>query len=253
MRYSIIFFCSICCIFANAQIVKSESSEFVLTCDCGKEKKFDLCLIGKFPPSKQVNLLSQKNSKTCKAKTFKTFDYKEYPYDGGEALQMTPIYANACKQPKQYTLAYLGNDVFEYQLTSMGKEASSSTIDKVDKIIRKSNFLKESEEIPFSNFLLKKPILYIPVAKYSNTYIVQYIIGEYPRPVKYGPLFFYGNNRAMKIDSEAEIIKTFKLNGRYFVLIKHACWVGCGNVYTTLLEIKNSEYKKIFEDGTWAD
>jgi hypothetical protein len=251
MHFLIIIFALIFFAFACPQIVECKSSQFVRTCYCGSEKSFKLCLIGKFPPSTTINLLSQKDSKTCKATTREIINYTEYPYDVGESLKLTYV-DTTCDKPVEYTLAYLENDVSEYQLTTIGQETNSSTIDKVDKMIRDSNLMKESE-VFFSTFLLEKPILYIPVPEYSNTYIVQYVIHPYPRPVKYGPLFFYTNNRVIKIDSEAEIIKTFKLNGRYFVLFDHSCWEGCGNVYTTLLEIKNNEFIKIFEDGTWAD
>jgi hypothetical protein len=253
MRYLIIFFCSICCIFANAQIVISESSEFARTFRSDNDKILQISLIGTFPSSTTATLLSESDSDICITKTLESFNYQN---EGGDIkdIQATHIDFKICKQPERFKLAYLGKNVFEYQLTTMGQEASSIVIDKVDKMIRESNLLKKSEEVPFSDLLLKKPILYIPVPEYGNTYIVQYVIHPYPRTdVKYGPLFFYSNNKVIKIDREAEITKTFKLNGRYFVLFDHSCWLGCGDVCTGLLEIKNNEFIKIFVDCTWAD
>jgi hypothetical protein len=236
VRRIIIIFALTIYALAYPQIIECKSSQFVLTCYCG-EKKFDICLIGEFPPSKSVNLLSEKSSKTCKGTTLKTFDYTEYPYDSGQPLKMTPLEVKGCEEPGQYT--------FE-------QEANNSVVDKVNKTIRDSKLLKESEDF-FKTSLLKKPILYRPVSEFKDTYIVQYVIHPYRKAVNYGPLFFYSNNREMKIDSEAEVTMTFKLNGRYFVMFDHSCWDGCGNIYTTLLEIKNNEFIVIFSDSTWAD
>lgn len=253
MRYLITIIALIIYAFAHPQIAESKSSEFVLTFNCGNEKNFKLCLIGKFPPSKSITLLSFNNSDTCKTKAIKTFDYKEYPYDYGESLKVTPVDTMKCRQPEQYTLAYLEKDVFEFQHISMVQESSKAMIDKIDKIIRNSISLTESERY-FGRYLSKIPVLYIPVPDYKDTYIVQYILYPYHRPnTKYGPLFFYANNKVVEIDGEGEITKTFKLNGRYFVMFDHGCWGGCGDINTTLLEIQDDHFKTIFKDGTWAD
>jgi hypothetical protein len=254
LRYLIIVIALFFYTFTYPQIAKSESSEFVLTFNCGNEKNIKLCLIGKYPPSKPINLLSQINSSICKAKTLKTFDYAEYPHNiPNQALQVTPVELKKCLHPEQYTLAFLKKNAFEYELTSMAQKATGSSVDMIDKIIRKSKILSESEDL-FQDYLSIKPVLYIPVPTYREIYIAQYLVNPYPRPgVKYGPLFFYGNKEVTRIDSEATITKTFKLNGRHFVMFDHGCWEGCGNNYTTLLEIQGNKLKTIFEDGTWAD
>lgn len=117
---------------------------------------------------------------------------------------------------------------------------------------RKRGILNEYEKY-FSAAILKKPILYVPITNSKNVYIVQYELEFEKDPSKkYGPLFLFADGKITKIDGEAEITKAFMLNGRFFVLLDHGCWQGCGNIYTILLEIEGSNFKLLFEDGTWA-
>jgi hypothetical protein len=252
MRNLMIIIALICFTLIYTQSAYSKPAEFARTFNCGNEKAYKLCLIGKYPPSKSINLLSQSNSNICKTKTLNTFNYEEYPYDGGQPLPVTTVDTKKCTHPEQYTLAYLEENIDGYQLTAMVLEADKSTIHKADATTRKSKLLIESEKL-FSKYLLKEPVLYRPVQNYIDTYIVQYVVHPYPRPVKYGPLFFYANNKITIIDSEATITKTFSLNGRYFVMYDHGCWEGCGNNYVVVLEIQDKQFKTIFKDGTWAD
>jgi hypothetical protein len=249
MRYLIIFFC-LTSILIDAQIVRSESSEFVPTFNCGNDKKFQLCLIGNFPASKTVTLLSETRPNTCTTKTIKAFIYSDGEH---ENVPATYVDFKRCKQPDQFKLAYLRKNVSEYQILNLDRNTSASTIDAVDSIIRQKRMLTKEDEEFFANTLSKVPILYIPVSKYKNIYIVQYTLNSTYRPgKKYGPLFFFAEGMVTKIDSEAEITKAFRLNGRLFVLLDHSCWQGCGDIYTTLLEIEGNKFKILFKDATWA-
>lgn len=254
LRYLIIIIALIGYVFIGHQIAESNSSEFVLTFDCGSDKNYQLCLIGNFPLSKTVNLLSRMSSSTCKTKTLKSFNYTEGPYGPEEVIPATPVEIKNCKQPGQYHLAYLGENVLEYRPVQLEQNITESTIATVDNLIRKKRLITRKDEEFYLNGLSKKPILYVPITKTKNIYITHYVLNQPPRPgMKLGPLFFYSNGKITKIDSEAIINKTFKLNDRYFVLLNHTCWAGCGDIYTTLLEIKGNRFKTIFKDATWAD
>jgi hypothetical protein len=250
MRYLIIFFCLTYCVLIDAQIVRSESSAFVRTFNCGNDKDFQLCLTGNFPSLKTVTLLGETKSNTCTTKTIKAFIYSDEVF---ENIPATYVDFKRCKQPNQFKLAYLRKSVSEYQILNLDQNTSESTINYVDSIIRQKRMLTTKDEEFFANTLSKMPILHIPVSKHKNIYIVQYTLDLKDRPgKKYGPLFFFANGKITKIDSEAEITKAFMLNGRLYVLLDHGCWEGCGNIYTTLLEIEGNKVKIIFKDGTWA-
>lgn len=230
------------------EYARSESPEFALTFDCGKNNQFKLCLIQKFPPSKIIYLLSRKKSEVCTARTLKTFDV-ETPWD---YIPATRIDSLKCKKPRQYELAHTGENASDYQLIKISMETGTALIDKADKLAKEDKLFKEIlERIGLEN-LMKKPILYaIPAQK--NTYIIQYLIKDYHKPgVKYGPLFFYKNGKVTGLDREAEIRQAFKLNGRYFILFEHGCWEGCGDISTTLLELKENGYEILIEDASWA-
>ena len=245
----------ICCVFSYPQIAECRSSQFALTFNCGSEENYKVCLIGKFPPSGSVDLLSVTHSKTCRTTTLKSFKYTEHPYDDVLPLHVTPVDTKKCEQPSQYTLALLGDGVREYERLLPTLNTTESTINHVDKTVRKSKLLKEWEQHPNPpNALSKKPILYSPIPRHQEVYIVQYILpfgDSYER--KYGPTFFYAYNKVSMIDSEAEITNAFRLNGRHYLLLHHECWVGCGNLVDTLLQIRGDRVKKVLVDRTWAD
>lgn len=256
----------ILCGFTCPQIAESESFEFTFTFNCGNEKDFKPCLIGKFPSSMSINLLSLISSSICKAKTLITFDYEEYPFSSEDPLQATSVDTEECKQLRQYTLAYLEKNVFEYQTLPLIKNTMRSVKKHVDKIVRTNSLANDllkkwdeylKQDISYSKpvLLSKVPVLYVPIPNLKEIYIVQYLL---PYEKKYGPLFFYAKNKVVEIDSEGKIIKMFKLNGRHFVMFDSSCWVGCGDGYTALLEIRDNQYRTIVKEGirdgeTWAD
>jgi hypothetical protein len=241
--------------FSLPQIAECRSSQFALTFNCGSEENYKVCLIGKLPPSGPVTLLSKTHSKTCRTTTLKSFKYTEHPYDDALPLHVTPVDTRKCEQPSQYTLAFLGEGVREYERSLPTLNTTESTINHVDKIVRKGNLLKEWEQYPNPpDVLSKKPILHVPIAKRKGVYVAQYILpfgDSYER--KYGPTFLYANNKAVMIDSEAEITNAFSLNGHHYLLLHHECWAGCGNLVDTLLQIRGNRVKKVLVDRTWAD
>ena len=81
----------VCLVFLSPCIVQCGVPEFALTFNCGSEKEYRICLVGKFPHAKRVSLLSQTDSSICKVTTLKTFDYTGYPYDKGQPLKVTPV------------------------------------------------------------------------------------------------------------------------------------------------------------------
>jgi hypothetical protein len=252
MRYLIIFFCSICCILANAYPARSESPEFALTFRSDADKTFQLSLIGSFPSSTKITLLGKSDSDICVTKTLESFTYL---HEGGdiENIPATHVDFKVCKQTKGCVLAYFGKDVTEYRIVQLDQNTSESTINDIDSIIRKKEILEKDDEI-FLEALSKKPILYVPISKSKNVYIIQYLYKfENDPSKKYGPLFFSADGKITKIDSEAEITRAFILNGRNFFLFHHSCWEGCGEVCTKLLEINKNNFMTNFVDCTWSD
>jgi hypothetical protein len=246
----IVIFCLTCSIFTDVQAEKSESHEFVGIYNCStKENDFQPCLAGHFPSSKAVALLSRIDSKICSTKTTKSFTYSDEMF---EDVPETHVDSTTCKNPRQFDLAYLGKDVLEYRAFHWDQNVSQATINDVDSLFKKRGILQGYREF-FGESLSEKPILYQPVPKSDRIYIVQYRLKFTNDPdKKYGPLFFFADGKIMEIDPEAEIRRAFILNGRFFVLLDHGCWQGCGAVYTMLFEIIGSKYEVLFKDGTWA-
>ena len=145
MRYLIIFCLLISYAFAYPAVVESNSSGFALaTTGPGKTPQFELCVVGNFPYSKTIHLLSNKDSVTCKTVTLKSFSYKDYPYERGNPLQLTPVDTQKCKQPSsQYILAYLGKHVNDYRILNPVQITNQTTIEYIDRIVRNNNMLKE--------------------------------------------------------------------------------------------------------------
>lgn len=248
MHYLLVLFFSICIILANAHIVKSESPEFAFTCDCSTDHNPDLSLIGTFPLGKKITLLSKSSSDICITKTLESFSY---PFEvAGKDIPATHVDFKVCKKTKSFDLAYVGKDVSEYRIIQLDQNTSESIINHIDSLIRKKGILKKNEGI-YPEYLSKKPILYASISESKNVYIVQYLYKYINHPNKKdGPLFFVADGQITKMDSDAEIIRAFMLNGRFFILLDLRSEGGLA--CRELLEIKKNQFFTIFVDCSWS-
>ncbi len=248
MHYLLILFFSICIILANAYIVKSESPEFALTCDCSTNHNRDLSLIGTFPSGKNITLLSKSSSDICITKTLESFNYSFEV--AGKDIPATHLDFKVCKKTKWFDLAYIGKDVSEYRIMQLDQNTSESKINDIDSLIKGKGVLKKNEGID-PEFLSKKPILYAPISESKNVYIVHYLYNIINHPnAKHGPLFFSADGQIAKMDSDAEIIRAFVVNGRFFILLDLRS--DGGLVCTKLLEIRKNQFFTIFVDCSWS-
>lgn len=235
----------------SAEAIKSPSSSFISIFSCDESnprvEEGDVCLIGEFREGESVYLLAE--DIVCKAKTGES---EMLEREVGAEFMITPVELGNC-DPADYFLAWRGKKPASFRPLSLIQETSVEKRSKVDATIRKG-YLTEEIAAAFEGTLEAAPILYKPFPKRPDLFLVQYITAQ---PLQegdlYGPLFWYAQGRVELVDAQASIAAFFSLQNEKFLLLRHDCWQGCGELSEKLLNVSEKGFTVIHQDASFSD
>jgi len=221
----------------------------IFSCDesSPRVEEGDVCLIGEFTEGETVYLLAE--DIVCRAKTGEA---EMLEREVGAEFMITPVELGNC-DPADYFLAWRGKKPTSFRPLSLIQETSVDKRSKVDAAIRKG-YLTEEILAAFEGTLEAAPILYKPFPKQPDLFLVQYITAQ---PVQegdlYGPLFWYAKGRVEIVDAQASIAAFFSLQNDKYLLLRHDCWQGCGELSEKLLNVSEKRLTIIHQDASFSD
>ncbi len=231
-----------------------KDNNFSIAFNCGEDSRFDLCITKELPRGTNGVVFDLNRDYTCNVKVLDSLEYGPI-----EPAPISRLDYKKCRDFRKHNsgrtdyIFYHGGPVSKYSVTKPKSIDDKALIDKVDQLIRGGQFLPKDFEEYFGGTLSKKPIVYAPVPSLKGILLVQYVTSDpFKAGERYGPMYTYIGGKVKKLDDEAAIEAIFNLNGRFFVLYFHGCWGGCGNLYSTLIEITQDGIIEIFSDGFFA-
>lgn len=249
LRTLIIAFCLLPA-FAYAEGKKPQSSFISLfSCDETSPRVIDadVCLIGELKEGETVYLLAE--DIVCKAKTGEA---EMLEREVGPEFMITPVELGDC-DTADYYLAYRGKKPTSFSPMGMAQETSVSIRSRIDAAIRNGHLPDEMIKT-FEGTLEAAPILYKPLPKQPDIYLVQYITAQ---PLQegdlYGPVFWYAKGRVELIDAQASITAYFRIQNERYLLLRHDCWQGCGELSEKVFRVTEKGLSVIHQDASFSD
>jgi hypothetical protein len=158
----------------SAEATKSPSSSFISIFSCDESnprvEEGDVCLIGEFREGESVYLLAE--DIVCKAKTGES---EMLEREVGAEFMITPVELGNC-DPADYFLAWAAK-AGQLSAAVAHQKPLSRNDSKVDATIRKG-YLTEEIAAAFEGTLEAAPILYKPLPKRPDSFLVQYITAQ---------------------------------------------------------------------------
>jgi hypothetical protein len=221
----------------------------IFSCDEANPKDVDeeVCLIAELKEGQAVYLLS--DDVVCQVEAQEPAMLER---EVGSEFMMTPVDVGDC-DAADYYIAWRGKEPKSFQSLEFTQESSAKLRAQVAAAVRKEH-LTAGMISAFEGTLKPEPILYKPFAKRSDIFLVQYVTS---RPLEeddlYGPLFWYAKGRVQLIDTQASIAAFFRLQGAHYIVLRHGCWEGCGEVGEKVLAISEKGASLIHHDTSFSD
>lgn len=221
----------------------------IFSCDEANPKAIDeeICLVGELKEGQAVYLLS--DTVVCRAEAQEA---EMLEREVGPEFMITPVDLGDC-DTADYYLAWHGKKPAGFRPLSLVQETSVTTRSKVDSAIRKGH-LTEEMLAAFEGTIEVAPVLYRLFAKQPDSFLVQYITSQ---PLQegdmYGPVFWYTKGRVELIDPQASITAYFRMQGDHFLLLRHECWQGCGEVSEQVFKVSEKGFAPVYHNDAFSD
>lgn len=221
----------------------------IFSCDEANPKDIDeeVCLVGEFEEGQIVYLLS--NEVVCRVETQESVALER---EVGSEFMITPVDLEGCDEADYY-LSYRGKKPASFNPLALVQETGVAMRTKVDAAIR-NGYLTGEIVAAFEGTLEAAPILYKPFAKRPDRFLVQYITSQ---PLQegdlYGPIFWYAKGKVELVDTQARIDAYFRFGREHFLLLRHECWQGCGEVSEKVMKVTEEGLVLIHQDTSFSD